>query len=65
MSRDGRRFNPVRAPKQVCRQEHVSASMRRAVRQSSGAKWPSATPAATARPEPVQAPATGNGATQP
>lgn len=59
MSSDGRRFNPVRAPKQVFRQEHVSASMRRAVRQSSGAKWPSATPAPTARPGAVQAPAMG------
>lgn len=65
MSGECRRFNPVRAPKQVFRQEHVSAALRRAVAQSRDVKWPSVTPAATARPEPVQAHATPSGATKP
>lgn len=59
MSSDGRRFNPTRIDKRQFRQEHVSAALRRAVQQSSGAKWPSVTPAAPARPEHVQAPAMG------
>lgn len=64
MSSDGRRFNPVRAPKQVFRREHVSASLRRAVAQSRDVKWPSVTPAAPARQEAVQAPAAGSGSSR-
>lgn len=59
MSSDGRRFNPTRIDKRQFRQEHVSASLRRAVAQSRDVKWPSVTPAPTARPGAVQAPAMG------
>jgi len=56
---DRRQFNPTRVHKREFRQEHVRSALRRALRQSSGAHWPSATPAATTRPEPVQTPAMG------
>ena len=62
---DRRQFNPTRVHKREFRQEHVRSALRRAVRQSSGSQWPSVTPAVPARPEPVQAPATQNGATKP
>lgn len=62
---DRRQRNPYRVAKREFRQEPVRQALRRAVQQSSGASWPSVTPAPTTRPEPVQAPATRTGATKP
>lgn len=56
---DRRDFNPVRAHKRAFRQEHVAASLRRALRQGSGVGWTVGAPTATARPGAVQAGAEG------
>lgn len=47
---DRRMFNPVRADKRAFRQEHVSASLRRALRQRTGVGWTVGAPTGPARP---------------